>query len=65
MNHPTPTPTIAGPLVDQPAPAARLAHILCAAADDLYEAATLHDPAQMWEEARRAASRVLACCPGD
>jgi len=39
-----------GPLVRQPAPAARLARIL-------------QDPAQMWEEARAIASRILASCP--
>lgn len=69
MTTPTPTQESAeltdGPLVRQPAPAARLAHILTNAADDLYDAATNQDPAEMWEQARAAASRVLACCPTD
>lgn len=52
-----------GPLVRQPAPAARLAHILNRAATDLWDVCTLDDAAQMWEEARAIASRILAACP--
>ena len=64
MNHPTPSP-VQGPLVSQPEPAARLARILVSAADALYDAATLEDAGEMWELARLAASRVLACCQAD
>jgi hypothetical protein len=56
---------VLGPLVSQPAACARLAHVLCHAAEDLWEASTLTDAAQMYEEARAAASRVLAVCPLD
>jgi hypothetical protein len=56
---------VEGPLIHQPAAAARLAHILVHAAEDLWEAATLDNPADMYEDARRAASRVLAACPLD
>jgi hypothetical protein len=54
-----------GPLVRQPAPAARLARILHNSATDLWDVCTLTDTAQMWEEARAIASRILASCPGD
>jgi hypothetical protein len=54
-----------GPLIRQPAPAARLARILHRSATDLWDACTLSDPAQMWEEARAIASRILTACPGD
>jgi hypothetical protein len=54
-----------GPLVRQPAPAARLARILHRSAQDLWDSCALTDPAQMWEEARAIASRILASCPGD
>ena len=50
-------------LVSQPAPAARLSHILARAATDLWDVCTLDDAAQMWEEARAIASRILASCP--
>ncbi len=56
---------IMGPLVYQSVACARLAEILNSAATDLWDAATLDDAAEMYEEARRAASRVLACCPLD
>lgn len=52
-----------GPLVRQPAPAARLARILHRSAQDLWDACVLTDPGQMWEEARAIASRILASCP--
>lgn len=52
-----------GPLVRQPAPAARLAAILHNAAMDLWDVATEQDEGQMWEEARAIASRILAACP--
>jgi hypothetical protein len=52
-----------GPLVRQPAPAARLAQILNRSATDLWDVCTLTDSAQMWEEARAIASRILASCP--
>ena len=54
-----------GPLVRQPAPAARLARILHRSAQDLWDSCTLTDSGQMWEEARAIASRILASCPGD
>jgi hypothetical protein len=54
---------VRGPLVHQPANAARLAAILHNAAMDLWDVATEEDPAQMWEEARAIASRILAACP--
>ena len=54
-----------GPLVRQPAPAARLARILHHSATDLWDVCTLTDSAQMWEEARAIASRILASAPGD
>ena len=78
MKHPTPHATIQtlhgviadttasmerGPLVDQPVPAARLARILSNAAQELWDACTLQDAAQMWEDARAIASRILAACP--
>ena len=37
--------------------------ILHNAAMDLWDIATEEDPAQMWEEARAIASRILAACP--
>ena len=54
---------VQGPLVRQPVPAARLATILHNAAMDLWDVATEEDAAQMWEEARAIASRILAACP--
>jgi hypothetical protein len=54
---------VPGPLVRQPAPAARLAAILHNAAMDLWDVATEQDECQMWEEARAIASRILAACP--
>ena len=53
-----------GPLVRQPAPAARLARVLNHSAQELWDACVLTDSAQMWEEARAIASRILASCPG-
>jgi len=72
--HPPPTHTIhtlsglaeeQGPLIHQPLPAARLAHILNRAATDLWDVCTLADAAQMWEKAHAIASCILAACPGD
>ena len=54
---------VRGPLVQQPVPAARLATILHRAAQDLWDVATEQDAAQMWQEARAIASRILAACP--
>jgi len=54
-----------GPLVRQPAPAARLARILHHSATDLWDVCTHTDSAQMWEEARAIASRILSSAPGD
>jgi hypothetical protein len=56
---------VQGPLVRQPANAARLARILNHSATDLWDVCTLTDAAQMWEEARAIASRILAASPGD
>jgi hypothetical protein len=70
--HPTrPTITIDGkaetwgPLVRQPRPAARLARILNHSATDLWDTCTLSDAAQMGDEARAIAQRILAACPGE
>jgi hypothetical protein len=52
-----------GPLVRQPAPAARLARILHHAAQELWDLCVETDAPQMWEEARTIASRILAACP--
>jgi len=54
---------VQGPLVRQPAPAARLARILHHAATEMWELCTYTDEADMWEEARAIASRILAACP--
>jgi len=54
---------VPGPLVRQPAPAAKLAAVLHMAAMDLWDVATEQDEYQMWEEARAIASRILASCP--
>lgn len=54
-----------GPLVKQPPACARLATILHHAAQELWDACTLTDHAQMYEEARAIASRILASCPHD
>lgn len=54
-----------GPLVRQPAEAARLALILNHAAMELWDLCTYTDAPQMWEEARAVASRILAACPTD
>jgi hypothetical protein len=51
---------VQGPLVRQPAPAAQLAVACISAAEALWDAATREDTAQMWEEAKAAASWVLA-----
>lgn len=57
---------VQGPLVQQSPLAARLARVLASAADDLYDAATLDDLPQMWEDTRAVASRLLAVCePGE
>ena len=52
-----------GPLIRQPAPAARLARILHHSAEELWDLCTYTEAADMWEEARAIASRVLAACP--
>jgi hypothetical protein len=54
---------VQGPLVRQSAPAARLARILHHAAEELWDLCTYTDQAEMWEEARSIASRILAACP--
>jgi hypothetical protein len=41
----------------------RMVAILHNAAMDLWDVATEEDPAQMWEETRAIASRILAACP--
>jgi hypothetical protein len=41
----------------------RMVAILHNAAMDLWDVATEQDPAQMWEDARAIASRILAACP--
>ncbi len=54
-----------GPLVRQPPQAARLSRVLHHSAQELWDICTETDPAQMYEEARSIASRILAACPGD
>ncbi len=54
-----------GPLVRQPVAAARLARILHNAAQELWDVCTYTDTAQMWEDARAIASRILAAAPSD
>lgn len=61
--HPARPRRVHGPLVLQTEPAARLATILHNAAQELWDAATYDEAAQMWEEARIIASRILASCP--
>lgn len=56
---------VQGPLVRQPAPAARLARILHHSAQELWDVCTETDAAQMYEDARAIASRILAACPSD
>jgi hypothetical protein len=54
-----------GPLVRQPAPAAKLARVLHHAAQELWDASTHTEAADMWEEARAIASRILAAAPAE
>lgn len=63
ITKPAPGPPVRGPLVVQTAPAAGLATVLHNAAQELWDASTQDDAAQMWEEARAIASRILASCP--
>ena len=49
-----------GPLVRKPEPASRFARSLQNAAQELWDICTYTDHAQMWEEARAVASRILA-----
>lgn len=49
-----------GPLVRQTEAAARLARVLHHAAQELWDLCTYRDAAEMWEEARAVASRILA-----
>lgn len=58
-------PMIHGTVSGQSPQAAQTAHLLHHAATDLWDAATNEDAAQMWEDARRIASRILAACPSD
>ena len=54
-----------GPLVRQPAPAAKLARLLHHAAQELWDACTHTNSGDMWEEARAIASRILAAAPAE
>jgi hypothetical protein len=56
---------VQGPLIRQPVPAARLARVLNHAAQELWDACTYTDTAEMWEDARAIASRILAAAPGE
>lgn len=47
----------------QPPAAARLARVLNHAAMELWDLCTYTDAAEMWEEARAIASRILTACP--
>jgi hypothetical protein len=51
-----------GQMVYQPPSAVRLSRILHNAAIELNDIATDPDAAQMWEDARTVASRILAAC---
>jgi hypothetical protein len=53
------------PLVRQPAPAAKLARVLHHDAQELWDACTHTNSADMWEEARAVASRILTAAPVD
>lgn len=53
---------VEGQLVRRPLPAARLAGACVSAAEALWDAATQDDPTRMWEDAKAAASWVLAAC---
>jgi hypothetical protein len=59
------TEEIWGPLIRQPAPAARVARILHNSATDLWDLCTMTDTDQMQDEARAIAGRILAACPAD
>jgi hypothetical protein len=63
MMRPPPPTTTRHVWTAQPAAAALVAQVLTHAATELWDAAALHDPAWMWEEARAIASRILAACP--
>ena len=51
------------PPAREPPARSRMVAILHNAAMDFWDVATEEDPAQMWEEARAIASRILAACP--
>jgi len=52
-----------GPLVKQPPAAARLARIMHHSAQQLWDLCTELDAAQMSDEARAIAARIIASCP--
>ena len=53
-----------GLLKTQTGVAAELSAILSRSAQDLWDVATYDNSAQMYDEARAIASRILAACPG-
>lgn len=57
---------VIGPVAGVATPATvteQLQAMMCAAAEDLWDAATSNDPGDLWEDSRRIASRLLAACP--
>ena len=54
---------VLGAMVFQSPAAALLSHSLCRAAEDLWDAATAEDSADMCQQVRVVASRLLALCP--
>jgi len=62
MSQPATSNQVQGPLIRQPQDCAALARAFVSAAEALWDAATLDDPAQMWGDGRAAASCALAAC---
>jgi hypothetical protein len=62
VSAPTQSHLVQGPLTRQPQDCAALAGAFVSAAEALWDAATLDDPAQMWEDGRAAASWAIAAC---
>jgi hypothetical protein len=64
MTTPTPhEPQVQGALVPQSPAAAMLSHSICRAAEELWDAAVCETSAEMCQEVRIVASRLLALCP--
>ena len=63
MTTPPPIRHVQGALVEQTPAAALLSNSIVRAAEELWDAAVCEDAAQMYEEVRIVASRLLALCP--